>query len=228
MVNNINANSGVDRVVTLTQTDISVWLAIFHGLLAFFSPCVLPLIPGFIGIILFKEKRIQRLFGFFIGFSFMFALLGAVSSTIGGFLLSFGSIIEKIIGIGILLFGIAYIFELQIFKGKGINIWRFKGSGFAGGLMLGAAIGFIWIPCSSPVLGSMLLIAAQKSILKGMWLLFVYSLGISIPFLTLGTLISKMLSKSFGEPKWEKWLRIIGGSFIVVLGILIISGQLKA
>jgi len=228
LVNNINANSGVDRVVTLTQTDISVWLAIFHGLLAFFSPCVLPLIPGFIGIILFKEKRIQRLFGFFIGFSFMFALLGAVSSTIGGFLLSFGSIIEKIIGIGILLFGIAYIFELQIFKGKGINIWRFKGSGFAGGLMLGAAIGFIWIPCSSPVLGSMLLIASQKSILKGMWLLFVYSLGISIPFLTLGTLISKMLSKSFGEPKWEKWLRIIGGSFIVVLGILIISGQLKA
>jgi len=207
LVNNINANSGVDRVVTLTQTDISVWLAIFHGLLAFFSPCVLPLIPGFIGIILFKEKRIQRLFGFFIGFSFMFALLGAVSSTIGGFLLSFGSIIEKIIGIGILLFGIAYIFELQIFKGKGINIWRFKGSGFAGGLMLGAAIGFIWIPCSSPVLGSMLLIASQKSILKGMWLLFVYSLGISIPFLTLGTLISKMLSKSFGEPKWEKLVK---------------------
>ena len=215
-------------MVTLTQTDISVWLAIFHGLLAFFSPCVLPLIPGFIGIILFKEKRIQRLFGFFIGFSFMFALLGAISSTIGGFLLSFGSIIEKIIGIGILLFGLAYIFELQIFKGKVINVWRFKGSGFAGGLMLGAAIGFIWIPCSSPVLGSMLLIASQKSILKGMWLLFVYSLGISIPFLTLGTLISKLLSKSFGEPKWEKWLRIIGGSFIVVLGILIISGQLKA
>jgi len=227
LVNNINANSGVDRVVTLTQTDISVWLAIFHGLLAFFSPCVLPLIPGFIGIILFKEKRIQRLFGFFIGFSFMFALLGAVSSTIGGFLLSFGSIIEKIIGIGILLFGFAYIFEVQIFKGKSINVWRFKGSGFAGGLMLGAAIGFIWIPCSSPVLGSMLLIAAQKSILKGMWLLFVYSLGISIPFLTLGTLISKVLSKSFGKPTWEKWTKIIGGSFIMLLGILILFGKMK-
>jgi len=214
-------------VVTLTQTDISVWLAIFHGLLAFFSPCVLPLIPGFIGIILFKEKRIQRLFGFFIGFSFMFALLGAVSSTIGGFLLSFGSIIEKIIGIGMLLFGFAYIFELQIFKGKSINVWRFKGSGFVGGLMLGAAIGFIWIPCSSPVLGSMLLIAAQQSILKGMWLLFVYSLGISIPFLTLGTLISKVLSKSFGKPKWEKWTKTIGGSFIMLLGILILFGKMK-
>ncbi len=214
-------------MVTLTQTDISVWLAIFHGLLAFFSPCVLPLIPGFIGIILFKEKRIQRLFGFFIGFSFMFALLGAVSSTIGGFLLSFGSIIEKIIGIGILLFGFAYILELQIFKGKSINVWRFKGSGFVGGLMLGAAIGFIWIPCSSPVLGSMLLIAAQKSILKGMWLLFVYSLGISIPFLTLGTLISKVLSKSFGKPTWEKWTKIIGGSFIMLLGILILFGKMK-
>ncbi|HPZ18670.1 MAG TPA: cytochrome c biogenesis protein CcdA, partial [Fervidobacterium sp.] len=92
-------------MVTLTQTDISVWLAVFHGLLAFFSPCVLPLIPGFIGIILFKEKRMQRLFGFFIGFSFMFALLGAISSTIGGFLLSFGDIIEKIIGISIVILG---------------------------------------------------------------------------------------------------------------------------
>jgi len=94
--------------------------------------------------------------------------------------------------------------------------------------MLGAAIGFIWIPCSSPVLGSMLLIAAQKSVIKGMWLLFVYSLGISIPFLTIGTLLSKALSFGFGKPAWEKWLRIIGGSFIVVLGILILLGELKA
>jgi len=219
---------GVDRVVTLTQTDISVWLAIFHGLLAFFSPCVLPLIPGFVGIILFKEKRIQRLFGFFIGFSFMFALLGAISSTIGGFLLSFGSIIEKVIGISIVILGVAYIFELQIFKGKSINVWKFKGTGFVGGLLLGAAIGFVWIPCSSPVLGSMLLIAAQKSVIKGMWLLFVYSLGISIPFLTIGTLLSKALSFGFGKPAWEKWLRIIGGSFIVILGILVLLGELKA
>ncbi|MGB4263401.1 MAG: cytochrome c biogenesis protein CcdA [Fervidobacterium sp.] len=158
---------------------------------------------------------------------FKFALLGAISSTIGGFLLSFGDIIEKVIGISIVILGVAYIFELQIFKGKSVNVWRFKGTGFVGGLLLGAAIGFVWIPCSSPVLGSMLLITAQKSIIKGMWLLFVYSLGISIPFLTIGTLLSKALSFGFGKPAWEKWTKIIGDSFIMLLGILILFGKMK-
>lgn len=214
-------------MVSLGPTDVSIWIAIASGLLSFFSPCVLPLIPGFVGIVLCGNKKIQRLIGFFIGFTTMFTVLGAFSGLLGGFLAKFGSIIEKIIGIAIVVFGILYMMEVQLFKGKSVNIWKFKGSGFVGGLILGLAIGFVWIPCSSPVLASMLLIAAQKSVLKGMLLLFVYSLGISLPFLTIGAAISKALSIGFGKPTWEKWTKIIGGGFIILMGILILLGKMK-
>ncbi len=214
-------------MVSLGPTDVSIWIAIASGLLSFFSPCVLPLIPGFVGIVLGGNKKIQRLIGFFIGFTTMFTVLGAFSGLLGGFLAKFGSIIEKIIGIAIVVFGILYMMEVQLFKGKSVNIWKFKGSGFVGGLILGLAIGFVWIPCSSPVLASMLLIAAQKSVLKGMLLLFVYSLGISLPFLTIGAAISKALSIGFGKPTWEKWTKIIGGGFIILMGILILLGKMK-
>ncbi|MFN4223842.1 MAG: cytochrome c biogenesis CcdA family protein [Fervidobacterium nodosum] len=211
----------------LSTPDISVFVAIVSGLLSFFSPCVLPLIPGFIGIVLGGDKKFQRLVGFFVGFSVMFTLLGAFSSFLGSFLVKFGGIIEKIIGIAIIIFGILYMLEIQLFKGKSLNIWKFKGSGLLGGLILGLAIGFVWIPCSSPVLASILLIAAQKSLLKGMILLFVYSLGISVPFLTIGTLVARILTRGFGTPSWEKWMKFIGGGFIILMGLLVILGKMK-
>uniref|UniRef100_A0A7C4GFH6 Cytochrome c biogenesis protein CcdA n=1 Tax=Fervidobacterium thailandense TaxID=1008305 RepID=A0A7C4GFH6_9BACT len=214
-------------MVDLLGMDVSIWLALSHGILAFFSPCVLPLIPAFVGVVLAGEKRLQRLFGFLMGFSVIFTLLGALSSFLGTFLGRFGSMIEKILGTAIVVLGIVFILEMQIFKSKGVNVWKFKGYGFLGGVALGSAIGFVWIPCSSPVLGSILLIAAQKSVLRGMVLLFVYSLGISIPFLTIGSALSKALTISFGKPAWEKWIRLVGGSFIILLGVLMILGKMK-
>uniref|UniRef100_A0A7V4KBW9 Cytochrome c biogenesis protein CcdA n=1 Tax=Fervidobacterium pennivorans TaxID=93466 RepID=A0A7V4KBW9_FERPE len=214
-------------MVSLVQTDVSIWVALIHGLLSFFSPCVLPLIPGFIGIVLGGQKRFQRLAGFFIGFSVIFSLLGGFSSLLGTFLAKYGDILEKVIGIGIIILGILYMLEVQIFKGKNANVWKFKNVGFVGGLILGGAIGFVWIPCSSPVLASILLIAAQKSVLKGILLLFIYSLGISIPFLTIGAALSKALTVGFGKPKWEMWVKYIGGAFMIILGVLILLGKMK-
>jgi len=214
-------------VISLTQTDVSVWLALVHGLLSFFSPCVLPLIPGFIGIVLGGQRRYQRLAGFFVGFSVIFSILGGFSALIGSFLSEYGSIVEKIIGFGIITFGVLYMFEVQLFKGKSANVWKFKNVGFLGGLILGGAIGFVWIPCSSPILASILLIAAQKSIIKGIFLLFIYSLGISIPFLTIGAAISKALTMGFGKPKWEMWIKYTGGAFMIFLGILVLLGKMK-
>lgn len=214
-------------MISLGPEDVSIWVALASGVLSFFSPCVLPLIPGFIGIVLGGNNKIQRLVGFFIGFTLMFTLLGGLSGLLGGFLTRFGNIIEKAIGVAIIIFGILYTMEIQIFKGKSVNIWKFKGARFFGGFLLGLAIGFVWIPCSSPVLASVLLIAAQKSTIKGMILLFIYSLGISLPFLTIGTIVSKALTKGFGKPSWEKWIKIIGGGFIILMGILVLAGKMK-
>ncbi|AMW32845.1 cytochrome c-type biogenesis protein [Fervidobacterium changbaicum] len=214
-------------MISLTPTDVSVWLALAHGFLSFFSPCVLPLIPGFIGIVLGGQRRAQRLIGFFLGFSIVFSLLGGLSSFIGGFLAKYSGILEKIIGIGIIIFGIMYIAEFQLFKGTKANVWKFKNAGLVGGFVLGGAIGFVWIPCSSPILASILLIASQQSVAKGIWLLFIYSLGISVPFLTIGAGISKALTMGFGKPSWERWIKYIGGAFMIVLGLLIILGKMK-
>ena len=95
------------------------------------------------------------------------------------------------------------------------------------GLLLGMAIGFVWIPCSSPVLASIFMIASQTNPIKGTLLLFVFSLGISIPFLTFGGLIARISSRNFGKPKWEKILRIVGSAFIITLGFLILLGKLS-
>ncbi|MFN6991369.1 MAG: cytochrome c biogenesis CcdA family protein [Fervidobacterium sp.] len=218
-------------MVSLKPTDVSLWIAFGTGLLSFFSPCVLPLIPGFVGIVIGGGKdtknRLQRLIGFFIGFSLMFTTLGAFSGIIGSILTLFSGIIEKIIGFSIIIFAVLFAFDVQLFKGRNVNIWKFKGSGFFGGILLGLGVGFVWIPCSSPILASILLIATQESVFKGMTLLFLYSLGISIPFLTIGTFISKVLTKSIGKPRWEKWTKIIGAILIALLGILIILGKMK-
>ncbi|MGB9614656.1 MAG: cytochrome c biogenesis CcdA family protein [Fervidobacterium sp.] len=214
-------------MVTIGIVDVSIWMAIVSGLLSFFSPCVLPLIPGFIGIVLGGKKKVQKLMGFFLGFSAMFTLLGAFSSAIGGFLTRFGGVVEKLIGISIIIFGIIYTSEIQLFRGKSVNIWKYKNVGFFGGLLLGLAVGFVWIPCSSPVLASMMMIASQKSLVKGMVLLFVYSLGISVPFLTIGTVLSRILTKGFGTPSWERWTKYMGGAFIILMGLLIFFGKMK-
>lgn len=218
-------------MTSLMIAEVSLWIAFASGILSFFSPCVLPLIPGFVGIVIGGNKdsknKIQRLLGFFVGFSAMFTILGAFSGLLGSILSEFGGLIEKIIGIAIIIFAVLFAMEIQIFKGKNVNIWKFKGTGLFGGVLLGLGVGFVWIPCSSPILASILLIATQKSIIKGMTLLFFYSLGISIPFLTIGTVISKVLTKGFGEPKWEKWTKIIGGIFIGILGLLILLGKMK-
>lgn len=214
-------------MVNVFKTDVTLWIALVHGILAFFSPCVLPLIPAFAGVVLAKGKKLQRLLGFFVGFSVMFTVLGAVSSLIGGFLSTFGPVIEKVIGVVIVALGVLYMLDVQLIKGSGANLWKFKGAGFLGGLLLGGAIGFVWIPCSSPVLGSILLIAAKENLQKGMLLLFVYSLGISLPFLTIGSVLAKALTLGFGKPKWESLVKYVGGVFIIVLGALIFFGKMK-
>ncbi|SHH44220.1 cytochrome c biogenesis CcdA family protein [Thermosipho atlanticus] len=206
--------------------DISIWVALGHGFLAFFSPCVLPLIPAFLGILFTAKNKITKTIGFFVGFSFLFSAIGVFSGQVGSFFVKYGVVINYVLGIIIIAMGIFYIIGKQIVKESKINIWKFKGGGFLTGVLFGGAIGLVWIPCSSPILGSILTIAASSNALKGGILLFVYSLGISIPFLTIGIPVSKLISYSFGKPKWELILRIFGGIFLIILGILIIKGEM--
>ncbi|ANQ54010.1 cytochrome C biogenesis protein [Thermosipho affectus] len=206
--------------------DISVWVALGHGILSFFSPCILPLIPAFLGILFTAKNKLLKLLGFLSGFSIFFTVIGVFSSIFGFFFAKYGSIINYVFGSIIILMGTLYIFQKELLKPRKVNVWKFKGGSFITGFLLGGVIGIIWIPCSSPILGSILAIAASANSLKGAVLLFVYSLGISIPFLTIGSSISKLMTASFKAPRWELTLRIIGGTFLILLGVLIMFGKM--
>lgn len=211
----------------LLVRDVSVFVALGHGLLAFFSPCVLPLIPVFLGIVLSTKGGFLKILGFFLGLTVFFSLLGAVFGGIGAVIPKF--VLNVAAGLLVLLFGFFFAFDVTLFKVKrGVNLWKFKGSqGFLSGFLLGASVGLVWTPCSSPVLASILAIATTTgSVLKGAVLLFFYSLGIAIPLLALGGVLGKFLERRvLGSPTWYKLLKVVGSSLLILVGILILSGR---
>lgn len=212
--------------ISLTQVDI--FTAFVHGIISFFSPCVIPLIPSFIALLISEKgmKSFWRIVGFFVGLSMTFSVLGALSGSIG--ILMNRSIMRYTAGSLILLMAILFLFEVQIFKIRSFNFYRFRSGGFVAGTAIGIGIGLVWIPCVSPVLASILVIASTKeSALKGALMLFVYSLGISIPFLSMGGIVSQIFTKvSLKRPIFERILKYTSVALLFSIGVLILTGKL--
>ncbi|PLV60475.1 cytochrome c biogenesis CcdA family protein [Thermotoga sp. KOL6] len=205
---------------------VSYLMALGYGLLAFFSPCVLPLIPAFLGVLFATKGDLMKILGFFVGISALFSLMGVVFGIFGNFVPSY--VLTWISGTALLTFGLLYLFDVEIVKMKrGPNVWKFKGGGFINGFLLGGSVGLVWIPCSSPILGSILaIVASGREPLKGGILLFLYSLGISIPFILTGGVVRKLLNQmSFKKPKWMKFLKIVGSFSLILVGILVLTGK---
>jgi len=215
-------------------------IAFLAGLISFLSPCVLPLIPGYISYIsgtslekLIEKKNnlivIKTIF-FTLGFSLIFISLGSTASFLGKFFLNNSNILRVIAGIIIIFFSLQLIGIINIkFMNKDIRIFtdRYRHN-LTFPVLVGAAFAFGWSPCIGPILGSILALAAiEESIDKGIFLLSFYSLGLAIPFIISGILIDKFLyfSKNF-----RKYIsKIIKGSGIILLltGIAILTGQLQ-
>jgi len=212
--------------ISVTQVDILTAFA--HGFLSFFSPCALPLIPTFIALLISERgaKSFLRIVGFFVGLSATFSALGALSGSFG--LLIDRTVMRYLAGILILLMAVLFMLQVQLLKFKTFNLYRFKSGGFLSGIGIGVGIGLVWIPCASPVLASILIIASTKaSALKGAFMLFIYSLGISIPFLSIGGLISKLFTKiTLKAPVWEKILKYAASAQLFFIGTMILLGRL--
>ncbi|HBT39901.1 MAG: Cytochrome c biogenesis protein transmembrane region [Thermotoga sp. 50_1627] len=212
-------------VITVTQVDI--WTALVHGLISFLSPCALPLLPSFIALLLYDKGRnaFFRIMGFFLGLSATFSILGALSGAVGGFLNK--NVLRYVSGTLIIAMGVLFLLQVQLFKPTAVKLNKLAAGGILSGIGLGLGVGMVWIPCASPVLASILAIAATKgTALKGAVLLFIYSLGISVPFLTIGGFVSKLLTKvSFGTPLWERILKYGTSALLFLIGSLIIAGK---
>jgi len=217
---------------------IELLIAFGAGLISFLSPCVLPLIPGYISFItgnslneLLESKKIniRPLILFTLGFSTVFIIFGAAASYLGQVLLQNSETLRIIAGLIIIIFSLQLIgiininflnFEKKIYTKKNNNIWF--------SFIIGMAFGFGWTPCIGPILGSILALAStEETIFKAIILLSFYSLGLAIPFILSGYLMQRflMFSKNF-----KKNINLVtkgGGVILLITGALILTNQLQ-
>ena len=217
---------------------IELFIAFGAGLISFLSPCVLPLIPGYISFIsgttlneLIAKKKINLLplILFSLGFSFVFIIFGAAASFVGQLFLQNSQTLRIIAGLIIIIFSIHLLgilnisflnFEKKIYTKKIENIW------FA--FIVGMAFGFGWTPCIGPILGSILALAStEETIFRAIILLSFYSLGLAIPFILSGYLMQRFLIFSKNFKKNINVVSKIGGFILLITGILILTNQLQ-
>jgi len=212
--------------MSFAVAEVSYWMALGYGFLAFFSPCVLPLIPAFLGVLFASKGDFLKIIGFFVGISSLFSVIGVLFGLFGNFIPTY--ILTWISGLALVVFGLFYLFDVELVKmKKNPNVWRYKGEGFLNGFLLGGSVGLVWIPCSSPILGSILaIVASGREPVKGGILLFLYSLGISIPFILMGGFVNRLLNRvSFKKPVWMNVLKVVGSLSLVLVGVLILTGR---
>ena len=217
---------------------IELFIAAGAGLISFLSPCVLPLIPGYISFIsgqslneLVESKKVNfiPLILFSLGFSFVFILFGAAASALGKVLLQNSNYLRIAAGTIIVIFSLQLLGIINIsFLNYEKKYYTKKSTKPLFVFVVGMAFGFGWTPCIGPILGSILALAStEENISKGILLLSFYSLGLAIPFILSGFLIQKFLlfSKNF-----KKNINIVlkfGGTILLITGVLILTNQLQ-
>ena len=215
-------------------------IAFLAGLISFLSPCVLPLIPGYISYIsgtsfdkLVKKEEnfvvIKTIF-FTLGFSFVFIAFGSTASFMGKIFLTNSNILRIIAGIFIIFFSLQLLGIINLkFMNKDIRIFTNQyNHNLTFPCLVGAAFGFGWTPCIGPILGSILALAAiEENIGKSTLLLSFYSLGLAIPFIISGVLIDKFLFFSKSFKKYISTVTKVGGTILLLTGIAILTDQLQ-
>ena len=216
-----------------------LFVAFGAGLISFLSPCVLPLIPGYISYIsgsslneLIEKKNVNLIpiILFTVGFSIVFVIFGAASTYLGQALLQNSYELRIAAGLIIVILSLHII---RIINLKFLNYEkRFQtniNTRFYSPILIGMTFAFGWTPCIGPILGSILVLAAtEENINRGMLLLISYSLGLALPFILSGYLIQKFLIFSKNFRKNINLVSKIGGLILLITGILILTNQLQA
>ncbi len=218
---------------------LELLIALSAGLISFLSPCVLPLIPGYISYVsgsslneLLEKKDINLfpVFLFTIGFSIVFITFGAASTFLGKVLLQNSYELRLVAGLIIIILSLHIIGIINL---KFLNYEKRFQTNFSKNvfspILIGMAFAFGWTPCIGPILGSILVLAStEESLSRGILLLSFYSIGLAIPFILSGYLIQKFLIFSKNFKKNINKVSKIGGIILLFTGVLIITNQLQA
>jgi cytochrome c-type biogenesis protein len=215
--------------------------AFVAGLISFLSPCVLPLVPGYVSLIsgvgveelqsqessLFRKVMLNSM-AFICGFSVVFITLGAISTEVGQLLARYKSTLAQVAGVIIILFGLHLtgIFRIKALYSD-TRLHQLKGGSTVGGaFVIGFAFAFGWTPCVGPILAVILgFAAAQDSVIKGVALLTVYSLGLAVPFLLTSIGIERFLKFYTRFRSHMHALEVASGALLIALGGLLVIGR---
>ena len=207
------------------------------GLLSFLSPCVLPLVPSYLGFLTgmtveeMSDKRkwaFWHALAFVGGFTLVFIALGAGATALGATLIYHKQTIARIGGVMLVIFGLYTIgaFQFGLFdRERRLHLDR-KPTGFLGSGLVGMTFAAGWTPCLGPVLGGILGMAgATGDMQQGMFLLTVYSIGLAIPFLGAALAVDKFRGWFSKFRRWMPWVQRISGAVLILVGLLLVSGE---
>lgn len=222
----------------MTDTpNLSILLAALGGLLSFLSPCVLPLVPSYLGFVtgftfdeMANRRRIAMVHAtlFVVGFTLVFMLFGASATALGRVLKYYEIWIQRVGGVLIMLFGLYCLGVLRLRfldRDARLHLDR-KPVGYLGSVLVGMAFAAGWTPCIGPILGGILgLAATEESLSRGMVLLGAYSFGLAIPFLLAAYAVEAFLDWFQRFRRHVRWVQRVSGVLLLVVGFLLVTGQ---
>lgn len=214
--------------------DLNSWTAFSGGVLSFLSPCVIPLVPVYMGYLVdttiekdgknYWAKLFTNAFGFLLGLLLVFSLLGLTATSLGLLLLTKLELFRKISGVVIIFFGLFHSGLLKLnFLNRNHKVrFRKNKTNFFHSMLLGMAFSFGWTPCVGPILGSILVLAANTTaVVDGISLLAFYSAGFSIPFLVMVVFMEPLLELIDRNQKVITGVKVITSVFIVLMGVFV-------
>ncbi|MEU7022091.1 cytochrome c biogenesis protein CcdA [Streptomyces sp. NPDC048717] len=210
-------------------------VAVLGGLISFFSPCVLPLVPGYLSYVtgvtgtdLGDARRGRMTTGaalFVLGFSAVFVSGGALFGFFGWTLQKYSGILSNILGVLMILMGVFFMGLMPWLTQREFRFHKRPSTGLVGAPVLGALFGIGWTPCIGPTLGAVQLLSAQQaSAGRGALLTFAYCLGLGIPFILTAVAFRKALGAFTWVKKHYAWVMRIGGGMMIVTGVLLLTG----
>jgi cytochrome c-type biogenesis protein len=212
-------------------------VAFIAGLLSFLSPCVLPLVPSYVGFITGmtlpevtgrRRAALTHALLFVTGFSLVFVLLGASATALGRALNYYQVWLQRVGGVLIILFGLLCLGGLKVgllTQERRIHLER-KPVGYLGSALVGMAFAAGWTPCIGPVLGGILGLAATSSdVTRGMQLLAAYSAGLALPFLIAAVAVESFLDGFQRFRRFLPWVMRVSGVMLIVVGVLLVTGE---
>jgi cytochrome c-type biogenesis protein len=209
-------------------------VAVVAGAVSFFSPCVVPLLPGYLsyatglsGVDLENARRGRMVLGstlFVLGFSLVFVMYGAIFGSVGDWLVVYQRQIEVVLGLVTILLGVAFVGLVPMLQ-RDVRVHRVPAVGLAAAPMLGALFALGWTPCIGPTLSAVNVLAVQEgTAVRGAVLGLAYSLGLGIPFLLAGLAFRRMLGAVRWVRRHQAWVTRVGGAMLIMVGLLLVTG----